>query len=103
MNLRILIGLACAFCATCTLAGDPVAGEALADTCVACHGNNGVEPISNYPIIGGQHESYLLSALLGYKNDSRSNAVMTQLVADFSETDLNNLAAYFAAQTSKLR
>ena len=103
MNLRTVAALLCVVAGHCALAGDPVAGEAIAESCVACHGAGGANPISNYPILAGQHESYLYRSLLSYKDASRNNAVMIPLLAEFSTTDLKNLAAYFAAQPSKLR
>lgn len=89
--------------ATLSHAGDVEAGRAAAGTCIACHGENGAQPIANYPIIAGQHESYLLRSLLAYRDNSRNNPVMAQLVADLSDIDLQNLAAYFAAQDSSLK
>lgn len=96
-----LMALGCAVPAA--WAGDVEAGEAAAETCVACHGERGVVPISNYPIIGGQYEDYLLVSMRAYKSGVRSNAVMVQLMADLSDEDLQNLAAYFAAQDSRLK
>lgn len=85
------------------LAGDPRIGEAIAAPCIVCHGERGANPIANYPILAGQHEKYLAQTLMMYKNGKRNNAVMSGLVAELTERDLRNLAAYFAEQASPLR
>ena len=46
-----------------SFAGDIANGEKLAETCASCHGDRGAEPISNNPIIAGQHEDYLLKTI----------------------------------------
>lgn len=101
--IRALLPVLLALPGLPALSGDPVAGEAAANLCVECHGVAGAEPIANYPIIAGQHEDYLLQSMRSYKDDSRSNAVMVQLMAEISDEELANLAAYFAAQPSPLR
>lgn len=83
-------------------AGDAEIGGAVAAPCVACHGAGGAEPIANYPILAGQYEKYLLYTLRAYKSGKRPNAVMAQQLAGMSDRDLQNLAAYFAAQPSLL-
>ena len=95
--------VALGFAVPAAWAGDVAAGEAAASTCIACHGERGVVPVANYPIIGGQHEDYLLVSMRAYKSGERSNAVMAQLMAELSDEDLQNLAAYFAAQDSRLK
>ena len=84
------------------LAGNPVAGEAAASSCVACHGTNGAQPIDNNPIIAGQHEDYLVRSLKAYRDGLRANTVMESLMANYTDIELENLAAYFAAQDSPL-
>lgn len=100
---RALAAALAALAAAPALAGDPVAGEAAAGTCVACHGAGGAEPIANYPIIAGQHESYLLHTMVTYRDGDRPNVVMEQQLAGLTDAELANLAAYFAAQPSPLQ
>jgi cytochrome c553 len=79
-------------------AGDPVRGKQLATQCFACHGVDGNSPSPVNPKIGGQHEQYLLLALKAYIDGSRPNSLMSGAVLDKSEQDLEDMAAYFAAQ-----
>lgn len=84
-------------------AGDADLGEAIAGSCVACHGENGAKPITNNPVLAGQHEGYLLQALKEYKSGKRANAVMAAQVGEMTQRDFENLAAYFAGQESPLK
>lgn len=80
-------------------AGDIEAGAKIATTiCVACHGNGGVSANPEWPNLAGQGEKYLLKQLHDFKSGDRANAIMAGQVAALSEQDMQNLAAYFAAQ-----
>jgi cytochrome c553 len=73
-------------------------GRRKAVACVQCHGQEGVAAASQWPNLGGQHESYLQQALLQYKDGSRSDVLMNGLVAPLDQATLEELAAFFAAQ-----
>lgn len=79
-------------------AGDPVRGKQLATQCFACHGVDGNSPSPVNPKIGGQHEQYLLLALKAYVDGARPNSLMSGAVLNKTEQDLEDMAAYFAAQ-----
>ncbi|MFK8052386.1 MAG: cytochrome c [Woeseiaceae bacterium] len=83
------------------------AGKEKSQTCVACHGERGISVNSIWPNLAGQHEDYLANALTQYQlanaDESngeyvRKNGVMAGLAAALSEEDIEDLAAYFAAQ-----
>ncbi len=74
------------------------AGKEKSGTCVACHSVDGNSKAPSFPIIAGQHASYLTEALKQYKNGQRKNAIMKGIVADLSEQDMKVLGEYFAAQ-----
>ena len=81
-------------------AEDAAAGKAKAAVCAACHGQNGLAQIPTYPNLAGQNEQYLVSALKAYKNKERSGgqaAIMQGQAAALSDTDIANLAAYYAS------
>lgn len=76
--------------------GDPAAGEALAASCAACHGQEGKAPIApDYPKIAGLGEEYLLKQLLDIKEGRRPVPAMAGILDPMSEQDLMDLAAYF--------
>jgi cytochrome c553 len=84
-------------------AGDAAAGKAKAAVCGACHGPDGNKPIdANTPKLAGQHEDYLAKVLRDYRSGARANAIMGAQVATLKEQDIDDLAAYFAAQTGEL-
>jgi cytochrome c553 len=84
--------------------GDPAAGEKKATICFACHGATGVPIAPMFPRLAGQRENYLYHRLLSFKHASPkdpyySASAMTPNVAPLSDTDMRNLAAFFASQT----
>ena len=83
--------------------GDLKAGKAkAAEVCAACHGMDGNSENPIYPIIAGQHASYLRQSLRDYKSGARQNAIMQAFAAQLSDEDIDNLSAYFAAQSGPL-
>ncbi len=75
--------------------GTPPAAAAV---CVACHGNNGVGITPDYPILAGQHRDYLIRTLKDYQQGGRKNAVMAGFMGALKPSDIEALAAYYAAQ-----
>lgn len=71
---------------------------AAAQTCVACHGTDGVGITPQYPTLAGQHPDYIERALTDYKNGGRKNAIMAGFASQLSAADIKALAAYYAAQ-----
>ena len=71
---------------------------AAAAVCVACHGNNGVGIAPDYPILAGQYRDYLVRSLTDYQKGGRKNAVMAAFMGALKPSDIDELAAYYAAQ-----
>ena len=76
--------------------GDAPAGKALAQTCAACHGANGMSVNPEWPNLAGQHADYIASSLKAFKAGLRKNDMMSPMAAGLSDTDMRNVAAYFA-------
>ena len=81
--------------------GDPVAGRAKAlAICSGCHGIVGTQTafpeVYKVPKIGGQNADYLVAALKAYRNGDRYNETMKALASALKETELADLAAYYA-------
>lgn len=72
------------------------------EVCLACHGTNGVGITADYPTISGQHRDYLQRALTDYKKGGRKNAIMAGMAASLTAEDIEQLAAYYAAQKPAL-
>ena len=78
--------------------GDAEVGKKKSTTCAACHGAAGVSASPDFPNLAGQYEDYLVKALTHYKNGKRKNPIMTAQVANLSQKDILDLAAYFSHQ-----
>jgi cytochrome c553 len=80
----------------CT-AGDVKAGRMKAQMCQACHGLDGLSKVPDAPNIAGQIEPYLTAQLQAFKSGARKNDAMSLVVANLSDKDIDDLAAYFSA------
>ncbi len=82
--------------------GDAAKGQQIAkQVCAVCHGADGNSPLSANPNLAGQHPAYLYKQLTEYKTGTRSNAIMAGMVANLSDEDMRNLAAFFANQSAR--
>ena len=86
---------------------DPAKGEAIVkQVCVACHAADGNSVAPANPKLAGQFPEYLHKQLVDFKAKDgkkplRQSAVMNGMVANLSESDMGNLAAYFSGQKLK--
>jgi cytochrome c553 len=104
MKTAFVLALVLATTSTLATANNIAEGEKKSVTCAACHGKAGNEPIDpSYPKLAGQHEDFLLRALKDYKSGKRKNAIMGGQAAALTNTDMANLAAYYAAQAGSLK
>jgi cytochrome c553 len=79
------------------MAADIEAGKAKAVTCNACHGSKGVSMIPMYPNLAGQKEQYLILQLKAFRDGERKNMQMSPMAMGLSDTDIENLSAYYAS------
>lgn len=78
---------------------DPLrAGKAAAAGCAGCHGDTGVSDTAGMPNLVGLDPKYLVAAMKGYKNGRRKNDIMAALVSGLSESEMKNLALFYALQ-----
>lgn len=90
----LVLGLASA---SAMAGGDPVIGKTKATPCVACHGEDGRGIAPNYPVLAGQHADYLAHALRQYRSGERKNPIMAGFATGLSDSDIADLAAWFAS------
>jgi len=92
--------IALALLATPALAQDAAAlrTKALAATCANCHGTLGraVEGAA-VPGLAGLPASYMVDQLKAFKAGTRPATVMQQLAKGFSDAQIDQIAAYYAA------
>ncbi len=86
------------FASSSAVAGDAAAGKAKSVVCAACHGAAGVSVNPLWPNLAGQHEQYLAKQIKAFREGDRKDPMMSPMAAALSDTDIANLAAYFASQ-----
>ncbi|MCZ8164993.1 c-type cytochrome [Silanimonas sp.] len=74
-------------------------------SCASCHLEGGAKSIDgNTPLLAGQYADYLEKALKDYRSGARVNVLMNAQVSateganKLSDGDIQNIAAYLAAQ-----
>ncbi|MCJ7839229.1 MAG: cytochrome c [Burkholderiales bacterium] len=92
-------GLSCKAPAGGKPVGDVTAGESLAANCVACHGQAGRGANPAWPKLAAQKPGYLVNVLKAFKAGLRKDPMMAGVAKNLSDTDIANLAAYYAAQS----
>ena len=80
-----------------TNAGDAAAGKARAATCAGCHGAQGVSNNPMWPNLAGQQQGYLVKQLQAFREGTRSDPMMSPMAKPLSDTDIQNLAAYYSS------
>lgn len=81
--------------------GHAEAGQGKAATCGACHGPDGNSINPQWPKIAGQGAKYLYEQLAAFKSAARKDPIMQGQVANLSDQDLRDLAAWFALKEQK--
>ena len=78
--------------------GDAKAGRAKAESvCAVCHGVDGLAKIPEAPNLAGQNETYLIAQLQAFRSGERKNEMMSIVIQNLSDADIENLAAYYSA------
>ena len=70
-------------------------GATLALRCTMCHGARGLSQ-ADTPNLAGEYPVTIYKELVDFKTGARASAVMAPLVADLSDADMRDLAAYYA-------
>ncbi|OGA01299.1 MAG: hypothetical protein A3I00_09850 [Betaproteobacteria bacterium RIFCSPLOWO2_02_FULL_64_12] len=94
-------GLSCEAPASKSAVGDAAAGRALAKNCAACHGETGIGTNPAWPKMAGQKPGYLVNVLKAFRAGLRKDPMMAGVTRGLSDTDIANLAAYYASQSCR--
>jgi cytochrome c553 len=70
-----------------------------AQVCTTCHGSDGKPVGPEYPNLSGQHADYLVQALRDYKSGKRKNAIMSGMVGNLKESDMEAIASFYSKQS----
>jgi len=106
--IAVLISTTALIAAPVALAGgDAAKGKttAMEKACTGCHGMDGNSPAPTWPRIAGQGEKYMTKQLHAFrdndmKKSGRVDPVMAGIAATLNDEQINDLAAYYATQTS---
>jgi len=80
--------------------GDPAAGQPLSAMCGGCHGAQGASVDAATPSLAGQDAEYLMKATKAYRT-TRKNWGMQRYIAGLGDKDIENIVAYYTAQTPR--
>ena len=76
--------------------GNAAKGKELAQSCVGCHGEQGVSAMPETPSLAGQLATYTYKQLRDYAKEQRSHSIMTAAAQGLSEQDAADLAVWFS-------
>jgi cytochrome c553 len=99
MRKNISIIALTAFCLNSSIgfAGDAAAGKSKSAVCAACHGPAGISANDIWPNLAGQEAGYLVAQIKAFRDGKRKDPMMSPMAAPLSDTDIDNLAAYFSS------
>lgn len=82
--------------------GNPVAGKVKSETgrCQSCHGVTGHGEAPDYPKLAGQYADYIQNQVRNFQSGQRKHPFIQGATPAISDTDLADIAAYFASQKS---
>lgn len=99
MSRLVLLALLCASAAQAQPDAAELQRRTLAAACAQCHGSAGKAIRGGVlPSLAGMPASYIDAQMKAFKNGSRPATVMHQLAKGYSDAQIAELAAYFAAQ-----
>lgn len=103
IQTRALLGLVALVALSIPVAtarGNVEAGAAQANAlCIACHGVNGNSVVAEWPSLAGQNAAYTAEQLRLFRAGHRNNMVMYPLALGLTDEAIDDVAAYYAAQT----
>jgi cytochrome c553 len=92
-------GLSCKAAPGAKASGDAAAGKVLSKNCAGCHGETGISSNPAWPNFAGQKPGYLVNVLKAFRAGLRKDPMMAGVSRGLSDTDIANLAAYYAQQS----
>ncbi|RCW67290.1 c-type cytochrome [Pseudorhodoferax soli] len=99
MMLAFAAGLAGVAAPAAAQDKDALYMRSLAATCANCHGTQGkAQPGSSVVSLAGMPAEQLTAQMAAFKAGTRSATIMHQLAKGYSDAQIGQIAAYFAAQ-----
>jgi cytochrome c553 len=76
---------------------DAAAGKVKAQTCFACHGEDGIGISPEIPNLAAQPPLSITYQLIQFRGQQRKGGAMEALAAGLSDQDMRDIAAYYSA------
>ena len=73
-------------------------GRQKAQVCIACHGPAGNSTNPLMPSLAAQPAQFISTELFMFREGNRKDPQMTSMAANLTNSDMNDLAAYFSTQ-----
>jgi cytochrome c553 len=96
--LSLLLGASLAATSARAQGGNVEAGRTKSATCAACHGVDGNSVTPDWPMLAGQHASYIVRQLQAFKSGERTDVTMKPFADLLSDQEMLDVAAYFESQ-----
>ncbi|WP_204251187.1 c-type cytochrome [Elioraea rosea] len=80
-------------------AADAARGQALAESCAACHGPGGNSQLDLVPSLAGQQPLFLTLQMILFREGIRAFPPMNEAMKGVVDRDIEDLAAYYASLT----
>ena len=75
---------------------DPIAGKAKAQTCFACHSENGISISPDIPNLAAQPPLSITYQLIQFRGQQRKGGGMEAITMILSDQDIRDIAAYYS-------
>lgn len=95
--MRIAFAMAAVLAAAPLAASAQDAGSRLAASCAMCHGTAGHSVGGNEPLAGMPRDE-LVRKFKDFRSGARPATAMHQIAKGYSDSEIEQIAAYFAAQ-----
>ena len=69
----------------------------IVETCVPCHGRDGIARESDLPHLAGQNALYLLNQMRAFRSGARKHPEMRYITHHMEPAELESLALYYSA------
>ena len=96
--MRLLVGCLVLTASAAAFAADDAAIQQKAQTCVACHGQDGVSKMADTPSLAGQPKQALTTQLVMFREGNRKSPIMSPMAATLTNADIDGLGTYFSSK-----
>ena len=96
--MRTVLVLAAALAAPAIASAQDTTGRNLAAGCAICHGTEGRPVTKDVIPLAGLPKDHIVTQMKAFRDGKRSATVMHQIAKGYTDVQIDQLAAWFAAQ-----